>query len=139
MQKKCRALAWSAAALIAALPAAARAQPKTIMGRLIQVAVGYGPFGNPWEDTQPGAELRYAARIVGLIIGSLLAFLGVVFLILMIGAGVRWMLARGNEADIEKAKATIKSAAVGLLIVVLSYSFVTLVSALVVETGLLGG
>lgn len=124
---------------MATLPGVALAQPPAIMGRLINAAVLHGPFGNPWEDTQPGAELRYAARIVGLIIGSLLAFLGVVFLILMIGAGVRWMLARGNEAEIEKAKATIKSAAVGLLIVALSYALVTLVGRLVVDIGLLPG
>lgn len=111
----------------------------TIIQRLTNVAVRHGPFGSPWENTQPGAGLRQAARMIGMIIGALLAFLGVIFLVLMIRAGIRWMLARGNESEIEGAKATIRSAIFGLLIVALSYAFVSLVGALVLNTRLLRG
>ncbi|MDO8560071.1 MAG: hypothetical protein Q7S23_03500 [bacterium] len=139
MRTNFRSWAWTVAGIAAGLPIPVLAQPRnTIMGRLINVASVFGPF-QTIDDTEPGAGLRRAARIIGLVIGSLLAFLGVVFMLLMISSGIRWMTARGNESEIEKAKETIKSAAIGLLVVVLSYAFVTLISRMVVDTGLLRG
>ncbi|PJA91854.1 hypothetical protein CO134_03160, partial [Candidatus Kuenenbacteria bacterium CG_4_9_14_3_um_filter_39_14] len=51
-----------------------------------------------------------------------LSVLAVVFLILIIYAGFRWMLSGGNSETIEKAKKIMIAAAVGLLIIFLSYS-----------------
>ena len=138
MRRNFYSWAWTAAGIAVGLPMPVLAQTRnTIMGRLVNTASIFGPFQT--IDNEPGAGLRQAARIIGLIIGSLLAFLGIVFMLLMISSGIRWMTARGNESEIEKAKETIKSAAIGLLVVVLSYAFVTLISRMVVDTGLLRG
>ena len=59
---------------------------------------------------------------IGKIIGSVLAFVGVLFLILMIYGGLTWMTARGNEQEIEKAKETITNAVIGLIIVLAAYA-----------------
>lgn len=58
---------------------------------------------------------------VGRIIGVAISFLGVIFLLLMIYGGFRWMMAHGNEQEIEKAKGIIQTAIVGLVIVLLAY------------------
>ena len=124
-----------ASVIIAVLaPSAALAQ-WTILDRMRGLAVNSGyAIG---DDTSPGAGLRRIAAIVGLIIRTMLAFLGIIFMILMITSGIRWMMARGNESEVEKAKTTIKNAAIGLLVVVLSYALVPIVSNFIVKPGLI--
>lgn len=60
--------------------------------------------------------------IISLIIKALLSFLALIFLVLIIIAGFRWMTAAGNEQQIEKSQATIKAAAIGLVIVLSAYA-----------------
>ena len=57
------------------------------------------------------------------IINIILSFLGVIFLFLMIYGGYTWMMARGNEQEVDKAKNTIKAATIGLVVVMGSYAF----------------
>ena len=61
-------------------------------------------------------------EIVGKIIYSALGLVGVVFLILVIIAGVRWMTAGGNEERVAEAKASLRRAGVGVLIVLGAYA-----------------
>lgn len=62
------------------------------------------------------------ATIIGKIVGSALAFVGILFLILMIYGGIVWMMARGNEQEVAKAKDLIVSAVIGLVIVLSAYA-----------------
>ena len=59
---------------------------------------------------------------VGTIIGAGLAFIGVLFFILMIYGGFLWMTAQGNEQQVEKAKNLIIAAIIGLVIVMSAYA-----------------
>ncbi len=59
---------------------------------------------------------------VGRYIGIALSLLGVFFLILMIYGGFKWMNARGQEANLTKAKSTIRNAIIGLAIVLAAYA-----------------
>jgi len=61
-------------------------------------------------------------EIIGGIVGAGLAFLGVLFLLLMVYGGFIWMLARGNEQEVEKAKNLIQAAIIGLMIVLSAYA-----------------
>jgi len=58
--------------------------------------------------------------IIVRIINYLINLVGVAFLIMIIYGGIMWMTARGNEEQTKKAKAILKSAAWGLVIVVLA-------------------
>ena len=60
--------------------------------------------------------------VAGNVIGVGLTMVGVLFLVLMIYGGIRWMLARGNEQSTQKALDTITAAIIGLLIVTASYA-----------------
>ncbi|MFH0951521.1 MAG: hypothetical protein V1765_03560 [bacterium] len=62
------------------------------------------------------------AKGLGKMVGALLAFLGVIFLILMIYGGVLWMTAAGNDQQIGKARTLIVAAIIGLLIVLSAYA-----------------
>lgn len=56
------------------------------------------------------------------VIGTVLIVIGIVFLTIMIYAGLRWMTARGNEAFIDKAKDAMFGAIMGLILVSVSYA-----------------
>ena len=62
------------------------------------------------------------ATVIGNIIGRALQFIGVLFLLLMIYGGIIWMIARGNETEVQKAKDIIQAAIIGLVIVMAAYA-----------------
>ena len=61
---------------------------------------------------------------VGRFINLFLAFIGIIFLIITIYAGFRWMMAKGNEAEIEKATKLLENSAIGLFIIIAAYVLV---------------
>jgi hypothetical protein len=69
---------------------------------------------------------------IGKVLGAGLSLIGIVFLILMIYAGFRWMIARGNEADVEKAKKLIEAAIAGLVIVIAAYAITAFIGNILV-------
>ena len=76
---------------------------------------GYGSDGIPFEN-------EGLSVIIGKVVGAGLAFIGVLFFILMIYGGLTWMMARGNEQDVTKAKELIQAAVIGLIIVLAAYA-----------------
>lgn len=64
----------------------------------------------------------YFAEALGSVVFAILSFTGVIFTALILYGGYRWMLARGNEQEVEKGKAIIRSAIIGLVITLASYS-----------------
>lgn len=84
-----------------------------ILNRLDKVAGtgGYNPGGSADITT-----------VVGLIVQAVLGLLGVVFVILMVYAGYTWMIARGNEQKVTKAKDMLQTAIIGLVIVLSSWA-----------------
>lgn len=77
----------------------------------------------------PGSNRDPEAALGGLISG-LLAFLGVIFMALIIYGGFLWMTARGAEDQIGKAKKIITSATIGLAVVLTAYLISLIVVAL---------
>ena len=66
-------------------------------------------------------------QIIGTVIGAVLSLLGVIFFLLIIYGGLRWMLAQGNEAEVEKAKEVLIAAVIGLVIVLSAYAITTFI------------
>lgn len=75
----------------------------------------------------------YLSGRVGLIIGSILSFIAVVFMILIIYAGILWMIARGNEQQVERAKNLIIQAIIGLIIVLSAYAITNFIGTVFSE------
>ena len=69
----------------------------------------------------------------GEIIGLVLSFVGVLFLMLVIYAGILWMTAQGNEQKVTKAKDLLINAVVGLVIVFAAYAITAFVGDFVTE------
>ena len=87
---------------------------------------------DPQQDVQPGTIQEIVAKIIR----QLLAFLGTVFIILMLYAGFTWMTAAGDESKIDKAKSIISAAIIGLAIVLVAYAITVFVTnSLLTATG----
>lgn len=59
--------------------------------------------------------------VIRTVIVAILSLLAVIFLVLLIYAGFKWMTAAGDSDDVKKAKATLKTAIIGLVIIFASY------------------
>ncbi len=59
---------------------------------------------------------------VGGLVGLILSFVGIIFLLLMVYAGLQWMTSQGNSATVDKAKELMINALIGLIIVTAAYS-----------------
>lgn len=79
-------------------------------------SVGYG--SNVGQD----GVMSDVPTIIGRIIGAGLAFIGTLFFVLIVYGGFIWMMARGNEQEVAKAKELITAAVIGLVIVLSAYA-----------------
>lgn len=68
------------------------------------------------------SEPKTIPEIVGALIGTVLSFLGIIFLCLIIYGGFLWMTSAGNEEKVRKAQKVLSQAAIGLIIVLSAYS-----------------
>jgi hypothetical protein len=96
----------------------------------LNATVGVGSVGSALSVKQvdaSGHPGQFLSSKVGQIIGSLLAFIGVIFFILVIYAGFKWMISSGNEKAVGEAKSLLISAVIGLIIVLSAYSITAFV------------
>lgn len=63
-----------------------------------------------------------------------LGFLGIIFMILILIAGYKYMMAGGNAADAGKAVNSIKIAIIGLLIILAAYALTDFIIKAIVES-----
>ena len=110
-----------------------------VVGLLTCMIFAFGADVVIAQDLQNGldtaAEITYGSSktstdisaVVGAAILRILQLIGVIFFALLTYGGVSWMLSRGNESEVTKAKTLIIAAVVGLLIVLSSYIITTTV------------
>ncbi len=97
---------------------------------MIHFLLAAGDYGltetaNTAFDNAP--PIKSVPVFVGQIISAALGLLGILFLILMLYGGYLWMMARGNEEKVDKAKDLITAAIIGLIIIVGGYAISNLV------------
>jgi len=73
-----------------------------------------------FKTSKPGAD--FIQTRAGSIIGTVLSFVGVLFLIMMIYAGIMWMTAQGNDQQVTKAKDLLINSVIGIIIVFAAYA-----------------
>ncbi len=110
---------------VAALPASAQSgtidsNPNTLLNQ-----TNLGP-----NSSTAGTALP---QLVGRVIRTIMSILGIIFVVLMVYAGFKWMTARGEEEPIKEAKDTIRAAIIGLILVFLAYAITGFVIDAVVK------
>lgn len=66
---------------------------------------------------------------VAAIVGQILAYVGVAFLILMIYGGILWMFSQGDSKKLEKARDIILNAIIGMIIVFFAYAITSYIGS----------
>jgi cytochrome bd-type quinol oxidase subunit 2 len=79
--------------------------------------------GNPLQAfEQAGSRPRDLRYIIANVVRVALGFVGMILLILTLYAGFLWFSARGNDDQVTQAKAILRNAVIGLIVITLSYS-----------------
>jgi len=94
---------------------------------LLLPVVAFADFKSGLNTASSGAGFATNGDLATYItsaIKTIIGFVALLFIIMIITAGFRWMTAGGNKDSIEKAKTTIKNAIIGVVVVMLSYVIV---------------
>ena len=79
------------------------------------------------DDSGYDTEGSSLPIVIGNLIEALLAFTGMIFLVITIYAGVMYMTAAGDDSKVTKAKGMLTSSLVGLVIIISAYAITSYV------------
>jgi len=102
---------------------------------LAKKTLGDAAAGLQTVTQKTGITEGQVTTIVGEGIAALLTAVGLLFFALMVYAGIKWMVARGNEEEVTKARNTIIAAVIGLLITISAYAITNFVENAVIQGG----
>ena len=83
--------------------------------------------------TKTGVVESDITVVGGYVLKAALALVAIVFFIIIFYGGFKWLLARGNEESITKAKSTVIGAIIGLLIVVGAYAMTNFITSRIIS------
>ena len=90
-----------------------------------QVLDSITDIGKKVYGTDTPTPLR---EVIANIVQVFLGLIGIIFLLLIIWSGFRWMTSGGNEKTIESAKSTLVNSTIGLIIVLAGYSIAAFIA-----------
>ncbi|MBI4779652.1 hypothetical protein HY797_04365 [Candidatus Falkowbacteria bacterium] len=96
--------------------------PRTMDGLNTTAQGGFGEDITKSETDLP--------TLIGRIVGVGLSLLGVVFFVIIVYAGISWIMAMGKEEKINQAKEMIIGAILGLIVVLAAYAITHLVGGI---------
>ena len=70
---------------------------------------------------------RFLQTKAGQLVGIVLSFVGVLFLVLMVFAGISWMTANGNQEKVAQARGLMINGVIGIIIVFAAYAITSFV------------
>lgn len=82
---------------------------------------------NAANDAGPGFQQISVAALVGRMIQILLGLTGIIFLGILIWAGIMYMTAAGDPGKVDKAKKMMTQSVIGIVIIVSAYSISTFI------------
>ncbi len=96
------------------------ASAQTLWDSQVGMGEGGGDIGEAFgqSGSKPDRDIRV---IVAALIKVFLGALGIIFVILLIVAGYKWMTAGGNEESVKEARSQISRAVIGLIIILMAW------------------
>lgn len=94
---------------------------------------GFGSSGDipkSFGETSAPTDVRIVTANV---VRAFLGFLGIIFLVLLVVAGFKWMTAQGEEDKVNEAKDQIRRAIIGLIIILAAWSITEFVTSCLTE------
>ena len=89
-----------------------------------------GEISEAFGDDYTQIDVRY---FMSNIIKAFLGLLGIIFLVLLVIAGYKYMMAQGNEDQVTEAKKQITQAIIGLVIVMSAYAITVFIIELTIK------
>lgn len=86
--------------------------------KVLENVTGQGGAGN----TAFGGDAQSPEMLVAKVVQGLLSLLGVIFFVLVVYGGFKWMKAKGDEKEVTAAKDIITNATIGLALVLAAYA-----------------
>lgn len=98
-------------------------------------------FGLPGgSDIGVPSQVDSVQKIVDLSINTITSIAGIAFFIMLIVGGYQFLTASGNQQQAEKAKSTLTTAGIGILLIAIAYPVVMFVAGILgLGTGLGSG
>ncbi|MBT3538603.1 hypothetical protein HOF40_03410 [Candidatus Parcubacteria bacterium] len=98
---------------------------------VVALAQGIQDSGGPLKTVagKSGVTEGEVGNIVGGFINAVLSIVGIMFLVLMVYAGILWMTAQGKDEQVEKSRKIIIASLIGLFIIVSAYAITIFVTA----------
>lgn len=87
-------------------------------------------YGLDGAARQAGLQSKSSDEVptlIGNMVGSILALIGVIFFVLMVYGGFLWMTAHGDSGQVDKGRETIIGAVIGIIIVAASYALTSFI------------
>ena len=93
-------------------------------------AQGIKSSGGPLSKVakKAGTTEKDIGDIAGVGVNAVLQLVGLIFMILMVYAGILWMTARGKDDQVEKARKIVAASMIGLVITVSAYAITIFVT-----------
>jgi hypothetical protein len=82
--------------------------------------IGSDAYGDSGEPTDP-------RDITMNVIKVFLTFIGIIFMVLIMLAGYKWMTSQGNEDKVSEAKSQLKTSVIGLIIIIGAWAITSFV------------
>ncbi|MFH1412481.1 MAG: pilin [bacterium] len=82
-----------------------------------------------YNTTKPKDVRTIVVDLIEIILG----LLGIIFVVLMIIGGFRWMTSQGNEEKVTSAKKLLLTASIGLLIILASFAITRYVASRIIQ------
>ena len=86
------------------------------------VDVVTGSLEETAQQAELGSQPTDLSSLIGTVINYLFGLLGVIFLLVVLAGGLRWMTAGGNEEKVKKGRDTLIWASLGLVVIFSSYA-----------------
>jgi hypothetical protein len=100
----------------------------------LPAAAGTGNVGTPGAIQNPAPDYLVHIDNFGDLLAkavlTLLTFAGAIAVVFLMIGGFQYVSSRGNEEAMEKAKKTVTSAIIGIVIIVMAYAIVSIVNTL---------
>ncbi len=110
---------------------------KIILSFLLLLPTQSLALGTGLEEAAPPALRKFESvpYAVNVLINAALSLLGVIFIIMVILAGFKWMTAQGDAKKVEEARDNIKNAVMGLVVVLAAYAITKFIFDVLLNDG----
>lgn len=99
----------------------------------MQANSGIDKVGQAYNVSNPESDDNKIQIIVAKVIKAALSFFGIIFVGLLVWAGYKYMTSQGSEDKISEAVGQIRTAIIGLIIVLVSWSITTYITDCVLD------